>query len=276
MSNRDITLAGENKMDLKLQDKRVLITGSTSGIGEAIAKTLATEGASVVVQGRRETEAQRVAAEIKATGGKAAIAVGDLATPAGAEAVVTATLNAIGGIDILVNNAGIAPIGYWFETNADIWMDVYNLNVAGMVRLIDRFAPAMQERGWGRIIAISSGEASNPPITQSAYAASKAAVLNLAVSLAKALANTGVTSNAISPGLIWTETVDKLADELGFPQERTEREQKLVAAWAPNPSGRLGRVEEIANAVAFVASPMADYINGANIRVDGGATPTVN
>lgn len=263
-------------MDLKLQDKRVLITGSTSGIGEAIAKTLATEGALVVVQGRRETEANRVADEIKATGGRASIAVGDLATQAGAEAVVTATLNALGSVDILVNNAGIAPTTNWFETNADIWMDVYNLNVAGMVRLINRFAPAMKERGWGRIISISSGEASKPVVAQSAYSASKAAVLNLAVSLANALANTGVTSNAISPGLIWTGAVDKFADELGFPQDKTEREQKLIAALAPNPSGRLGRVEDIANAVAFVASPKADYINGANIRVDGGSTPTVN
>ncbi len=100
--------------------------------------------------------------------------------------------------------------------------------------------------------------------------------MNLSVSLANALANTGVTSNAISPGLIWTEIVDKLADEMGVPQNRIEREQKLVAEWAPNPSGRLGRVEDIANAIAFVASPKANYINGANIRVDGGFVPTVN
>lgn len=263
-------------MDLQLQDKRALVTGSTSGIGEAIAKTLAVEGAIVVVQGRREAEAKRVADEIVAAGGKAAFAVGDLATEAGAEAVVTSTLEALGGIDILVNNAGIAPVGDWFQTNADTWMEIYNLNVAGIVRLTNRFASGMRENGWGRIISIASGEASKPQVFQGAYAASKAAVVNLSVSLANALANTGVTSNAIGPGLIWTNMVDKLADEMGVPQEKTEREQKLVAEWAPNPSGRLGRVEDIANAVAFVASPKADYINGANIRVDGGFVPTVN
>jgi 3-oxoacyl-[acyl-carrier protein] reductase len=263
-------------MDLQLQDKRALVTGSTSGIGEAIAKTLAVEGAIVVVQGRREAEAKRVADEIVAAGGKAAFAVGDLATEAGAEAVVTSTLEALGGIDILVNNAGIAPVGDWFQTNADTWMEIYNLNVAGIVRLTNRFASGMRESGWGRIISIASGEASKPQVFQGAYAASKAAVVNLSVSLANALANTGVTSNAIGPGLIWTNMVDKLADEMGVPQEKTEREQKLVAEWAPNPSGRLGRVEDIANAVAFVASPKADYINGANIRVDGGFVPTVN
>ena len=263
-------------MDLQLQDKRALVTGSTSGIGEAIAKTLATEGAIVVVQGRRETEAKRVADEIIAAGGKASIAVGDLATETGAEAVVSTIQDALGGIDILVNNAGIAPMGDWFQTNADTWMEIYNLNVAGIVRLTNRFAPKMREQGWGRIISIASGEASKPLVYQGAYAASKAAVVNLSVSLANALANTGVTSNAISPGLIWTDMVDKLADETGVPKDKGEREQKLVAEWAPNPSGRLGRVEDIANAVAFVASPKADYINGANIRVDGGFVPTVN
>jgi 3-oxoacyl-[acyl-carrier protein] reductase len=263
-------------MDLQLQDKRALVTGSTSGIGEAIAKTLAVEGAIVVVQGRRETEAKRIADEIIAAGGKASIAVGDLATEAGAEAVVTTIQDTLGGIDILVNNAGIAPMGDWFQTNADTWIEIYNLNVAGIVRLTNRLAPGMRESGWGRIISIASGEASKPLVYQGAYAASKAAVVNLSVSLANALANTGVTSNAISPGLIWTNMVDKLADEMGVPQEKTEREQKLVAEWAPNPSGRLGRVEDIANAVAFIASPKADYINGANIRVDGGFVPTVN
>lgn len=263
-------------MDLQLQDKRALVTGSTSGLGEAIVKTLANEGAIVVVQGRRETEAKRVADEIIAAGGQASIAVGDLATEAGAEAVVASTLNALGSIDILVNNAGIALVGDWFETNADTWMEIYNLNVAGMIRLINRFAPVMKAQGWGRIISIASGEASKPLVSQGAYAASKAAVVNLSVSLASALANTGVTSNAISPGLIWTEMVDKLADEAGVPKDKTERELHLVAEWAPNPSGRLGRVEDIANTIAFVASPKADYINGANIRVDGGFVPTVN
>ena len=263
-------------MDLQLSGKRTLVTGSTSGIGEAIAKALASEGAIVVVQGRRETEAKRVADEIMAAGGKATVAIGDLATEEGAEAVVTAVLNALGSIDILVNNAGIAPTGDWFQTNADTWMEVYNLNVAGMVRLINRLAPAMKESGWGRIISIASGEASKPLVSQGAYAASKAAVVNLSVSLANALAHTGVTSNAISPGLIWTDMVDKLADEMGVSKEKAEREQKLVAEWAPNPSGRLGRAEDIANAVAFVASPKADYINGANIRVDGGFVPTIN
>ena len=263
-------------MDLQLNGKRSLVTGSTSGIGEAIVKTLASEGAIVIVQGRRETEAKRVADEIMAAGGKATVAIGDLATEAGAEAVVAAALDALGGIDILVNNAGIAPMGDWFQTHADTWMEIYNLNVAGMVRLINRFAPTMKEQGWGRIISIASGEASKPVVYQGAYAASKAAVVNLSVSLANALANTGVTSNVISPGLIWTEMVDKLADEMGMPQDKAEREQKLVAEWAPNPSGRLGRAEDIANAIAFVASPKADYINGANIRVDGGFVPTVN
>lgn len=242
-------------MDLQLNGKRALVTGSTSGIGAAIAKTLATEGATVIVQGRRESEAKRVADEILAAGRQATIAIGDLTTEAGAEAVVTAAQNTLGGIDILVNNAGIAPMGDWFQTKADTWLEIYNLNVAGMVRLINRFAPAMKAQGWGRIVSIASGEASKPVVYQGAYAASKAAVVNLSVSLANALANTGVTSNAISPGLIWTEMVDKLADEMGMPQEKTEREQKLVAEWAPNPTGRLGRLKMLLLLLPLLPAP---------------------
>ncbi len=115
-----------------------------------------------MVQGRREAEAKRVADEIVATGGKAAIAVGDLATDAGAEAVVEATLSAISGIDILVNNAGIAPVGDWFQTNADTWMEIYNLNVAGLIRLINRFAPTMKEQGWGASFPLPVVKPANP------------------------------------------------------------------------------------------------------------------
>lgn len=263
-------------MDLQLNGKRALVTGSTSGLGEAIAKTLASEGATVVIQGRRENEAKRVTDEILAAGGKAIFVTGDLAIDAEADAVANAILDALGGVDILVNNAGIAPMGNWFETPADTWLNVYNLNVAGMVRMVNRFAPTMKEQGWGRIIAISSGEGIKPNAYRGAYSASKGAIINLSISLANAFANTGVTSNTISPGLIWTAGVDEVADQMGISKQKSEREQKLLAEWAPNPTGRIGSPEDIAATVAFVASPKAGYINGANIRVDGGATPTTN
>ena len=268
-------------MDLQLAGKRAVVTGSSSGIGEAIAKALAAEGASIVVHGRREAEARRVAAEIAAAGGKAAVAIGDLSTDAGADAVARVANEAFGGADILVNNAGAFPHVPWLESTADQWNDIYNQNVGSMVRLITRLVPGMKERGWGRVISIASGVATMPFAGMASYSATKAANLNLAVSLAKDLAGTGVTSNAVSPGMIVTPGVEDMlkgmAPQLGIPaDDMPALEQFAVKNMVPNPSARLGRPEDIAAAVAFLASPRAGYINGTNLRVDGGTVPTVN
>jgi NAD(P)-dependent dehydrogenase (short-subunit alcohol dehydrogenase family) len=268
-------------MDLQLVGKRAVVTGSSSGIGEAIAKALAAEGASVVVHGRREAEAKRVAAEIKAAGGKAAVALGDLSTDAGADAVAAVADEAFGGADILVNNAGAFPQGAWLDSDAGEWTELYNQNVGSMVRLITRLVPGMKRRGWGRVIAIASGVATTPPAEMGNYSATKAANINLAVSLAKALAGTGVTSNAVSPGMVMTPGVEEMlrgmAPKIGLPaDDLAALEQFAVKNMVPNPSGRLGRVEDIAAAVAFLASPLAGYVNGTNLRVDGGTVATVN
>jgi NAD(P)-dependent dehydrogenase (short-subunit alcohol dehydrogenase family) len=268
-------------MDLKLGGKRAVVTGSSSGIGEAIAKALAAEGASVVVQGRREAEARRVAAEIAAAGGKAVVALGDLSTDAGADAVAKVAVEAFGGADILVNNAGAFPQGAWLESTAEEWNDLYNQNIGSMVRLITRLVSGMKKRGWGRVIAIASGVAATPVATMGNYSATKAAAINLGVSLAKDLAGTGITSNAVSPGMVMTPGVEEMlkgmAPQIGIPaDDLTALERFAVTNMVPNPSARLGRPEDIAAAVAFLASPLAGYINGANLRVDGGTVPTVN
>jgi NAD(P)-dependent dehydrogenase (short-subunit alcohol dehydrogenase family) len=268
-------------VDLQLKGKRAVVTGSSSGIGEAIAKFLAAEGVSVVVHGRREAEAKRVAAEIKAAGGKAVVALGDLGTDAGADAVAKVANDAFDGVDILINNAGAFPQGPWLETNAEQWNELYNQNVSSMVRLINRLVPGMKQRGWGRVVAIASGVATSPFSDMGNYSATKGANINLAVSLAKALAGTGITSNAVSPGMIITPGVEDMlkgmAPQLGLrADDMAALEQFAVKNMVPNPSARLGRVEDIAAAVTFLASPLAGYINGANLRVDGGTVPTVN
>jgi 3-oxoacyl-[acyl-carrier protein] reductase len=268
-------------MDLQLVGKRAVVTGSSSGIGEAIAKALAAEGAAVVVHGRREAEAKRVAAEIRAAGGKAVVALGDLGSDAGADAVVEAAVNSFDGVDILINNAGAFPQGAWLEITADRWTDLYNQNVGSMVRLVTRLVPGMKRRGWGRVISIASGVATMPFAAMPHYSATKAANLNLAVSLAKELAGTGITSNAVSPGMIMTPGVEDMlrgmAPQIGLPADDLPALEQFAAKnMVPNPSARLGRVEDIAAAVAFLASPLAGYINGANLRVDGGTVPTVN
>jgi NAD(P)-dependent dehydrogenase (short-subunit alcohol dehydrogenase family) len=268
-------------MDLQIGGKRALVTGSSSGIGEAIAKSLAAEGAAVVVHGRRQAEANRVAAEIAAAGGKSVVAIGDLSSDAGADAVAKVVNDALGGADILVNNAGAYPQTPWLESTAADWTGVYNQNVGSMVRMITRLVPGMKQRGWGRVISLASVVATMPFPAGPAYAATKSANANLAVSLAKELAGTGVTSNAVSPGMIVTPGVEEMlrgmAAEFGLPPDDLPALEKYaVQNLVPNPSARLGRAEDIAFAVTLLASPLAGYINGANLRVDGGTVPTVN
>jgi 3-oxoacyl-[acyl-carrier protein] reductase len=268
-------------MDLQLRGKRAVVTGSSSGIGEAIAKWLAAEGVAVVVHGRREDQANRVADEIAAAGGQAVVAIGDLSTDAGADAVAKVANDALGGADILVNNAGAFPHVPWLDSNAADWVNIYNVNVGSMVRMITRLVPGMKERGWGRVISLASVVATMPFPDAGAYSATKSANANLAVSLSKELSGTGITSNAVSPGMIVTPGVEemlrKMASEFNLPADDLPAlEEFALKNRIRNPSNRLGRPEDIAATVTFLASPLADYINGANIRIDGATTPTVN
>ena len=266
-------------MDLQLNGKRALVTGSTSGIGEQIAKTLAAEGAAVVINGRNETEAARVAKEIADAGGKATVALGDLGGDAEAAKVADAALAAFGGIDILVNNAGIFPMKPWLDATAADWNHIFNVNVAGPVRLITRLVPAMKDRGWGRVIALGSFLGPMPEAFIAPYGVTKAANIAQSVSLAKALAGTGVTSNTVSPGPIRTPGMESSLREMaaaqGQPYDFDAFEKQYVEG-AKMPVQRIGSPADIANAVAFLCSPLADFITGANLRVDGGMMPTTN
>jgi len=263
-------------MDLRLLGKRALVTGSTRGIGEAIARTLAAEGVSIVIQGRDEAEAQRILADIRRTGGQAAMSIADLTQRGAARRIAEQSIDAFGGIDILVNNAGSFPRERWFGTPFSFRSPVFRINVEAAVRLIQLLAPGMKERGWGRIICVGSILAARPGKTFFTYSASKASIANLSLSLANELAGTGVTSNTISPGAILTRRMKGIvigtAHAQGWQKNWAEMEKDCISMIAPNPSGRFGRPEEVADVVAFLASPRSDYINGADIRVDGGAS----
>jgi 3-oxoacyl-[acyl-carrier protein] reductase len=265
-------------MDLRLAGKRALVTGSSSGIGEAIVKLLAAEGVAVVVHGRDESRANAVAEAIRAGGGKAEVALGDLTTDAGADAVAVAAL-AGGPLDILVNNAGVIGFLSWTEATATDWAQIYNSNVISGVRMIQRLVPQMRERHWGRVIQIGGGLSQQPQAGGPNYNASLAARHNLAVSLARELKDTGVTSNVVAPGAILAEaaraTLTHLAQAHGWGETWEEIEHNATQAMAPNDVGRLGRPEEIAAAVAYLASPIADYVSGATICVDGGTIRSV-
>jgi len=268
-------------MDLELKGKRALVTGSSTGIGSGIAKRLAAEGAQVVVHGRNAERARQMAEEIMAAGGQAKVALGALDEDGEAAHVAEEALNAFGGIDILVNNAGggtpDAPIA-WLDVPADIWARNYNSNVISAARMINALAPAMKERGWGRIVNLSSyaAQASSGGIPH--YAASKNAIVSMSFSLSKALAFTGVTVNTISPGLIMTNAagpwLDKVAKSNNIP--RDEAEEWVTSNMLRQTVKRMGQTHDVAYAAAFLCSPHADFITGANIRVDGGASPASN
>jgi len=238
-----------------------------------------------VVHGRNAERIEAVARAIRAAGGQAATAVGDLATDAGADAVAAAALSAFGGIDILVNNAGGRAGGDasdWMGASADDWADTYQKNTIATIRMIHRLAPAMKERGWGRLIQFASSAANSPSNVIPHYAASKAAIINLTVGLAKAFANTGVTANTISPGMIATPSVDEWFDEIAAEKGWTGPDAaKRAEAWAMEnivhqTVSRVGRVRDISSLTAYLCSPLADFINGANFRSDGGRSPAIN
>ncbi|HZO67382.1 MAG TPA: SDR family NAD(P)-dependent oxidoreductase [Kribbellaceae bacterium] len=265
-------------MDLQLTGRRALVTGSSGGIGEAVAYRLAQEGVEVIVHGRRKDAVDRVVAAIS-TVGRASGVTGDLRNDDGPTTLATAALTG-GGVDILVNNGGSYANRGWDDTTPQEWLDLYRVNVVAAVRLIQLLVPAMRTRGWGRIIQLGTGEATAPFATMPDYAASKAALVNLTVSLAKHLAGTGITVNTVSPGIIVTHGVEAFyrqeAVRHGWGDDWAEIEAHVLRDVLDVPVGRLGRPSEIADLVTFLASPRADYINGANYRIDGGSIGTVN
>jgi NAD(P)-dependent dehydrogenase (short-subunit alcohol dehydrogenase family) len=261
-------------MDLALRGKRALVTGSSRGIGAAIAKALAREGVSLVVHGRSEGDAARVASEIGVEGGKAAVALGDLSTDDGAALAIDAALAAFGGIDIAVNNAGRADEDSWQAVSPDAWLDSYNVGVVSMTRVVRLLLPQMTALGWGRFIQIASIAASSPLPSYGAYGAAKAGVVNLTVSLAAGIAGSGITANAVSPGVIMSPEIEawigQTARDEGWEGDWPDHERRFSAGFLPCAAGRLGRAEEVADLVTFLASPRADYINGVEYRIDGG------
>ncbi|MBS7542845.1 SDR family NAD(P)-dependent oxidoreductase [Ancylobacter oerskovii] len=265
-------------MDLQLHGKRALVTGSTGGLGEAIAKMLAAEGAAVIVHGRDEPRARAVASTIAHDGGRADIALGDLTSDEGADAVYETAL-AHGEVDILVNNAGFYDHLDWNTAAPRNWADTYEINVIAHVRMIQRFVPDMRKRGWGRVIQIGGGLAGQPLPSLPDYSASLAARHNLAVSLARELKDSGVTSNVVAPGAILVPAVrallERIAPRHGWGERWEDIERGAARDLVPNDVGRLGRPNEIAAAVAFLASAHADYISGAIFRVDGGTIRSV-
>ena len=268
-------------MDLELKGKRALVTGSSSGIGIGIATLLAEEGAQVVVTGRNAERTAKVAADLSATGTTVVSAVADLATDEGARHVATVALDAFGGIDILVNNAGGASEGdqkSWFEVPLSEWMATFEKNVMAAGRLIHLLVPGMKDRGWGRVIQIGSGAGMIPTSAQPDYGPAKAAMINLSMGLSKALSGTGVTVNTVSPGMIMTEGLMDFLHSFSARRgwgDDTDRAAEYILKGCGQTVNRIGQVSDVAFAVAMLASPRGEFMNGVNIHLDGGGTASI-
>lgn len=256
-------------MDLRLSGKTAIVSGSSKGIGLAIATALAAEGARVVINGRSAKSVDEAFVEVRkaAPGAKVEGFAGDLATAEGAEALRKKFPEA----DILVNNLGIFEPKPFEEIPDDDWKRFFDVNVLSGVRLSRMYLPGMKKRNWGRVVFISSESGIQIPVEMIHYGMTKTAQLAVSRGLAETCAGTAVTVNAVLPGPTRSAGVDEFVDKLSGGKPFAEFEKEFFKSIRPSSLiKRFATTEEVAALVAFVCSPLASAVNGAALRVDGG------
>lgn len=262
-------------MQIDLSNKTAIVTGSTAGIGYAIAAGLAASGATVVINGRKQEAVDKAVAKLEGTVplAKARGLAADLGSAEGCAALVRAEPKA----DILVNNVGIFVPQDFFDIPDAEWTRFFEVNVMSGVRLSRAYLPGMRERNWGRVIFISSESAVNIPVEMIHYGFTKTAMLSVSRGLAKRMAGTNVTVNAILPGPTLSEGVADMLRGTTEPGQTLEDSAKAFVKAHRSTSiiGRAATVEEVANLVVYVASPQASATTGAALRVDGGVLDTI-
>ncbi len=258
-------------MELGLSGKTALVTGSNRGTGEIIALHLEREGCRVIRHCNQQSDF-----EIMQNTHPQSIHVwGDITHDQGAQQCLEQIRAQCTQVDILINNYGTATGGKWEIFKEEDWLDLYQKNVLSAARMIAGITPHMKTLGWGRIIQISTLGSLSPNSRMPHYYASKGAMANMSVSLAKELKHTGITVNTISPGLILTEEL-KMAYQIkaqrkGWGENWSDIEAAIIEHEFPNLCGRIATREEVADLVCFLASDKAGYINAQNLRLDGGS-----
>lgn len=263
-------------MDLQLADKIALVSGSTAGIGLAIATTLAEEGATVIINGRTEERVDAAIHQIKQK--MPNVKLQGIAADLGTAAGVNAFIQQVPELDILVNNLGIYGSQPFNGISDDEWMKFLEINVMSGVRLSRYYLPKMMEKNWGRIIFISSESGVNIPAEMIHYGVTKTAQIALARGLAETTVGTKVTVNSVLPGPTRSEGVEEFIQGLAKEQNRSPEqvEQEFFAKTRPSSLiQRFATTEEVAALVAFVASPRSSATNGAALRVDGGVVRSI-
>ena len=243
---------------MKLEGRVALITGASQGIGHACALALAREGASVAVAARNQVKLDELVAEITSFGGKAAAFVMDVAEEEQVKTGIKSALGQFGKIDILVNNAGITRDQLVMRMKRADWDSVLNTNLTSAYLCIQNVIPAMLKQRWGRIINIASIFGQMGQAGQANYSASKAGLIGLTMAIAREVASRSITCNAVAPGFIETNMTAALSAEF------KETAVKMI------PLGRVGKSEDVASAVCFLASEEASYITGQVLNVNGG------
>jgi NAD(P)-dependent dehydrogenase (short-subunit alcohol dehydrogenase family) len=263
-------------MDLELNGKKAIVTGSSAGIGFSIAEELAREGAEVILNGRTQKRVDDALAKLKASTPKANArgVAADLGTAAGAEVL----FKAVPDVDILVNNVGIyEPKDFENITDED-WLRMFEVNVMSGIRASRHYIKGMLKRNWGRIIFISSESAVNIPVEMIHYGMTKTAQIAIARGLAETTVGTGVTVNSVLPGPTASEGVEEFVNNLARSgnKHRSEIEKEFFEKVRPSSLiKRFATSEEVAHMVAYVASSLSSATNGAALRVDGGTVRSI-
>jgi 3-oxoacyl-[acyl-carrier protein] reductase len=243
---------------VRLKDKKAIVTGAGQGIGRSITLKLAQEGADVVIAESNPDTGTRTAKEVEAQGRKALFISVDVANQKQVQAMVEQVLKAWKGIDILVNNAGFDRPGHLLKVKEEDWDAVLGVHLKGTLNCIQAVAPHMIEKGYGKIVNLSSVWGKRGAVSEISYSSAKAGIIGLTKSVARELGRYQINVNAILPGLILTPTIAKMA----------EKYQNMIIE--NTPLRRIGQPAEVANVVAFLVSDEASFVTGAMVEVSGG------